>query len=388
MRHRRWTAALDVGEQRKAPTEFRIWQAGENMTDFGPSLFTERSARDVMAEYERRGNKLSFDFEHLSVPENRKTDEPWIGAGYFEIEVRKSAAGPELWATRIEWSQEAQRQIEHGERRYFSPDYFQDEKTNEIVRLNKIALCTDPATHRLNLLASVRGGKKRTAVDEDEKDKDEKVTASDSGDPKAMTLALLLELLETADEAMKPKIREAIMLLGKGDDMPTPVSTAEPMVEPGPGQAQAQARKAARPASAPVADEALNRRLAALERRLDTEASVRLVEANRDLIPETAPALELWALKQSPETLSGWIKAQRATKPRLAAAGGHQEAQRKPAGAGAAGEEEFNPEAIQLTAADRAVLKRTGGNAAAYLTHKRQLAARKAGVDWEPQKAN
>lgn len=388
MRHRRWAAALAVGQDRKAPSEFRIWQAGENMTDFGPSVFSERSAREVMGEYERRGNKLSFDYEHLSVPENRQTDEPWEGAGYFEIEVRRSAAGPELWAVRIEWADEARRQIEQGERRYFSPDYYQDEKTGEIIRLNKIALCTDPATHRLNLLASVRGGKKRTTMDEEIENGE---GAPESGDQKSKLMALLLAMRDKVeDEATKSQIDEAIILLAKGDDAPAmPAAAAEPDEMP-PGQmpGQARAARAARPMAATARGESdpLARRLANLERRLDSEACTRLVEANRDLIPETSPALELWAIKQSPANLAGWVRAQRATRPKPAPSGGHQVQQRKQASTTAPETEaaEFNPESIQLTSVDRQMLKRTGGDPKQYLTHKRQLAARKAGVDWEP----
>lgn len=378
MRHRRWTAALAVGQDRKAPSEFRIWRAGDNTTDFGPSLFTERSALEVMAEYGRRGNKLSFDYEHLSVPENRKTDEPPLGGGYFEIEVRKSAAGPELWATSIEWSDEARRQIEQGERRYFSPDFYQDEKTNEIVRLNKIALCIDPATHRLNLLAT-RSGKKRTTLD------------------KAKLMALLLALRDTADESQKGQIDEAMVLLAtdagavepstaaEGEEKPT--TAVEVPDEPKPGQARATAAAPVRAAAgAPVRDVGMLHRLASLERRFDNESNTRLVQANRDLIPETSPALELWALRQSPANLDTWIKAQRASKPKPAPAGGHQVQQRKASAAagGAETAETFDPESIQLSDADRAVLKRTGGNAKKHLDHKRTLAARKLGVDWTP----
>lgn len=379
MKRRRWAAAIDVGNERKAPSEFRIWAAGENMTDFGPTLFTERSARDVMAEYERRGNKLSIDYEHLSVPERRKTDEPWRGGGYFDLEVRRTGAGPELWAVRLEWSDEARRQIEQGERRYFSPDYYQDEKTNEVVRLDKIALCTDPATHRLKLLAARGGGKKRTAVEEDDEKGENKQAADEPKSKGAALLQLLLALRDEVAESnpeLKSKIDQAIML--QTEDEAAPVVTASPVAE----QRQMTTSK--------ITDPVARKMLASLTARLDRDSIERLVEKNRDLFPEDVPALELWAMKQTPDTVGSWIRAARSQGGKSKAAGA-REPQRRQASAATMqgsgdGGEAFDAESIQLDEADRAVCKRLGADPKAMLNQKRVMAAREAGVEWEAPK--
>jgi hypothetical protein len=224
---------------------------------------------------------------------------------------------------------------------------------------------------------------------EDEKDQGEKKTAAEGGDKGSSLMGLLLKLRDsTEDESLKGQIDEAIMKLAEGDGAPAmPAAAAQGQEEPrgGPTQARAAARSSADAGQ----DDVLGRRMAALERRLDTDACTRLIQANRDLIPEASPALELWALKQTPNNLDAWVRAQRTTRPKAAPPGGHQAQQRKQAStAGAGGETgEFDAEAVQLTDADRRVLKRTGGNPKEFLTHKRQLAARKAGVDWEPAAA-
>lgn len=178
---------------RTPPREFLIWPFGRTDTDYGASFFTERSAREVMGRYRKRGNRLSFDIEHTSAADYRDHADTWIGGGYFDLDLRADG----LWAVNCDWSAEAARQIREGERLYFSPDFWQDKKTSEVLVLNHIALCTDPATHNARMLASASNRRKATAMN----DKD------------LLLLGLLLmaarAALEVEDEAGKAAAQKA-----------------------------------------------------------------------------------------------------------------------------------------------------------------------------------
>lgn len=85
-----------------APTAFRIWAAGENTSDDGPTLFTPKSADLLLAEQAARGRLYPSDFDHLSLVSNRPA-EAGRASGYHRLEVRTGPMGPELWAVDIEW---------------------------------------------------------------------------------------------------------------------------------------------------------------------------------------------------------------------------------------------------------------------------------------------
>jgi hypothetical protein len=131
-----------------APTAFRIWKAGVNMSDDGPDIFTERSAQLIMAEQAQRGNLYSIDFDHLSLRDNRPA-EAGRAAGWHRLEVRRDAGGEaELWLTNADWCADAKAGLEETPPRwrYFSPAFDVDPDTHEIVSYVNTALCINPAT--------------------------------------------------------------------------------------------------------------------------------------------------------------------------------------------------------------------------------------------------
>ncbi len=139
-----------------APTAFRIWHAGENPTDDGPDIFSERSAELLLEEQIARGNLYSIDFDHLSLTDNRPAD-AGRAAGWHRLEVRRDAAGEaELWATEVEWCTDAKAGLEENPPRwrYFSPAFDIDAETREVIRYINTALCINPATWHNNQLAT------------------------------------------------------------------------------------------------------------------------------------------------------------------------------------------------------------------------------------------
>ena len=142
----------------KAPSAFRIWQAGLNQTDMGAHDFTEKSARALVEQQARRGVLFSIDVDHMSLnetspPESRKA------VGWHRLAIRDGASGPELWAVDVEWTDTVRAGLEKDppEWRYFSPAYRLGKDTNEIASYVNTALTNNPATHFVTALANTKG---------------------------------------------------------------------------------------------------------------------------------------------------------------------------------------------------------------------------------------
>ncbi|AKV02331.1 hypothetical protein AKJ09_08994 [Labilithrix luteola] len=144
----------------KAPTAFRIWAAGENTLDDGKIVvFSARSAEMLLKEQDARGRLYSFDYDHRST-ERDVSPEAGAAAGWHRLEVRRDSAGnPELWATACDWTEAALTGLTARTPtwRYFSPTFFVDEKTGEIVSYVNCAITNNPLTHGLPSLASAAG---------------------------------------------------------------------------------------------------------------------------------------------------------------------------------------------------------------------------------------
>lgn len=146
-------ATAEEGVERDAtgiPTAFRIWRAGRNTFDGGELFFTPDSAAALMAEQTQRARPYSIDFDHLSLAENRPA-EAGRASGYHALEVRDG----ELWAAQVEWCPDVREGLaEKPPRwRYFSPA-FKHSDDYEITSYINLALCINPLTHGIPLLAS------------------------------------------------------------------------------------------------------------------------------------------------------------------------------------------------------------------------------------------
>lgn len=146
------------------PKAFRIWRAGANVTDHGTHVFSEESARALMAEQSARGNLYSIDVDHMSLnkespPESRKA------VGWHRLDVRNG----ELWAVDVEWTDTVRAGLtkQPPEWRYFSPAYDVAKKSGEITSYLNTALTNNPATWSVTALASRNASTERTMNEEE-----------------------------------------------------------------------------------------------------------------------------------------------------------------------------------------------------------------------------
>jgi len=277
--------AIETDSEGKSPRAVRLWRAGLNRTDKGNVRFSPRSARMVMAAYKRRGNPLVFDYEHESMlAADARGGSAMKGVAatkHAELEVRNDERGqPELWATNIEWTDEAKRQIESGERRQISPWCAFDKSTREVTEIINCALCREGATHFGTLLASRTPGRAGT-VDELLGQLEEAI-----GNMDWETAESLIQQLESADGSTPYTVRMAryAMQCAKGDDGGTP----PPPPPPPPGANQPPKSTEATTKLAASINAGLDAIKAATERATlaanrSNAATVRsLIAANRD----------------------------------------------------------------------------------------------------------
>lgn len=161
---------IPLGGPGAAPDRFRIWRAGNNPGDYGDNNVTARAVDAIMAEHAKRGVALAIDIQHATNPrENPKYDpaNPPPIAGHAGLKVVASAAGPELWADPVRWTDCGRpfavpspgvccgkHQIETGQRPYVSPDWFLDPATREPRSLDRLSLVAEPGTFQVNMLAA------------------------------------------------------------------------------------------------------------------------------------------------------------------------------------------------------------------------------------------
>lgn len=142
-------------DERVPPKEIQLWNLGDNATDYGVHKWTARSASEVFARYDVRGNPLLIDVEHngAKIEEGENEDEPAVTGGYARLELRAGAP----WLV-FEWSAYAVEQIATGQRRFLSPEYDVDRLTGEILAVYRVSLVADPGTHRARMLAAATQG--------------------------------------------------------------------------------------------------------------------------------------------------------------------------------------------------------------------------------------
>lgn len=134
------------------PTEFRIFAAGPNATTKGEFIFDEQAARDVMAAYQKHGNDVMLDLEHLSLEspiESRNFDPD--ARGWCRLELRNG----ELWAVGVTWTPDGEARLRDKRQRYVSPAFEFDRESRRITSVLNIAITALPATdHTAPLVAA------------------------------------------------------------------------------------------------------------------------------------------------------------------------------------------------------------------------------------------
>lgn len=199
------SAVERAGGPGTAPTAFRIWKSGTNVTDMGPHEFTEESARALIAAQAERGLRYSIDVDHLSLnetapPESRKA------VGWHELALRQGPDGAELWAVNVEWTEAVRGGLEQDppEWRYFSPAYRLAKDSNVIAGYVNLALTNNPATHHVTALAALR----RIAASAGDRSMAEE--KKPEGEIEDMTIEDALAAFMGDDEGMKEKAKKCM----------------------------------------------------------------------------------------------------------------------------------------------------------------------------------
>jgi len=295
-----------------APSAFRIWAAGENLSDDGAIYFTRESARLLMEEQAARGRVYSIDFDHLSLTQDRPA-ESGRAAGWHALQARVGAGGePELWAVGLDWCADARAGLEEQPPRwrFFSPAFVTN-KAGEVVSYINLALCINPKTHQLPSLAA------RTC------------TAGVPPVKKATLLAALAALAASAPDEDKKSLEAARSYAEKcaedGDDdekkkdaeeAPPESKKEEKSAEDAPPdskkgeeektETKAHAHKPGDAAALAMADE-----LVKANRRIEKLEIDKLLDGRKDL-PE---AVRTWCSGQSAEVVKSFL----ATMPKTSA---------------------------------------------------------------------
>lgn len=138
-----------------APTEFRMFKAGENPSVKGVFLFDDKAAEMVMSRYKLMGRRLTFDYDHGALIKNSQNPAQTAkSAGFFDLELRNG----DLWAVNVQFTPAAKKAVEDGEWPYFSPAFAREtdkdgkEGSRPVWVINS-ALTANPALFDLDVLA-------------------------------------------------------------------------------------------------------------------------------------------------------------------------------------------------------------------------------------------
>lgn len=266
-----------------APKVFCVIPGGDSMTDDGPHRMSYADALKVVERFERRGNAMSFDFDHASADTNAPP-ESRVAAGWIPcpggLEARNDGS---VWTTDVEWTSEVQSWLTEDppKYRYLSPryEYVMRDGFAVYTGLINIALTNNPKTWGCTRLASL------AAPDgESMNDKDLMLAG-------AALLALLgLMGAEDASLAEMAKAMDAQMREKLGESADKAMELAAPAkVEPAP-ESEAGASDAMKE------DDKEKQSLASLaaikaevkQSAADKAAIEKLIGANKDKIPARA----------------------------------------------------------------------------------------------------
>lgn len=198
------------------PVDLLLFRAGPNETTKGTFLFDDESAEMVMAEYVDRGIKRTGDYEHASIlpaAEMLNPVEQGRACCRYDLELRPAAepkpgATQDLWAVRIEWTPEADRQLRAKERLYYS-QAFETDKGGHVVRYKNFAITNDPATKRMMPLVA--------ATDSAPAPTERKMSMLGNYLTQRMTAANLTAAQLAANAGMNEEEMKSLMACGDGE---------------------------------------------------------------------------------------------------------------------------------------------------------------------------
>ena len=277
MKDRLWASFKEVmakaGEE--PPREFLLFPEGAvTLEGIGDAYLTETAGRQIIKDFERRGNDMVIDYEHQSLSDGVAPAAGWIKGLVW-------SAGEGLRAV-VEWTQRAKEHLKAREYRYFSPVFMVRATDNMIVKLINVALTNQPKTNHLPPIVAKMDLTQTPTKEEEQMDE-------------------LKKLLGLAADAAEEKVTEAVKAIVaklKNPD-PPPIACKEVLTAIGAKEDAGKEEVLRMVASLKAPNEVaitLSHEVAALKTRL----------AHKD--QEDLITLALKEGKTSPEELDKWGK--------------------------------------------------------------------------------
>lgn len=317
-------------------TEFEIFTPDWSDSEKGRFLFDAEAAKLVMADYEKIGNDIMIDLEHLSLDPDCESYDP-DARGWCQLEVRNGS----LWAVNVTWTPDGVARLKNRTQRFISPTFLYDEETRRIEALYNIAICAIPATHNAPALvaASRVAGKNFVSLS----------IEVNKMPPELLKIAQALGLSEGAT-------LEDILAAVKALQDATATATAEPATEEAAlNKLPAAFRGKVMAALTSVTE--LQKQLAEVRKEQNVSKVDAILSANVKKLPKH---LEGWAKTQSVETLTAFFK----DMPEIAIVAVEKKTE--------------TTSEVELTPEEKKIAKLTNEDPTKLLEYKKKLAAKAA----------
>jgi len=221
---------LAKSDGKTAPDRFLLLKDGDlDWAGLDLSL-DEVAAQRIIAKFNEHGVDLVIDFEHATTDVEAGNREKAPAAGW--IKAMEFVPGEGLFASEVEWTDEARRAIEAKEFKYTSPVVAVAKDTDDLLRIHSVALVNRPRTREIpELLAASENARAFSLGVNDmptdpNKGKEKKIAAQDEAPVEpGLTLtaeqkmmARLSDLLGLPDEAgLLDILTAAVGKLGTGE---------------------------------------------------------------------------------------------------------------------------------------------------------------------------
>lgn len=223
-----------------APDRFLLLKDGDlDWAGLDMSMDADAANR-IVARFDEQGVDLVIDFEHATTDVEEGKREKAPAAGW--VKALEYIPGEGLFATDVEWTDEAKRAIEAKEFKYISPVIAVDKDTDDLLRIHSVALVNRPRTREIPELLAASENARAYMIgatdmpDPKKKGKEKNIAAQEDMPVEAPALTLtpeqkmmsrLSDLLGLPDEAgLLDILTAAVGKLGTTDEEEGPPSEA------------------------------------------------------------------------------------------------------------------------------------------------------------------
>lgn len=159
------SSALVAREGAPLPTEFLLFNAGQNDTEKGVFTFDALAAEMILSEYTKRGVDLMIDLEHDSLNKEARAlrSDAADARGWFGLSLHADGS---LWGAGASWTPDGSARLIDKRQRYISPAFATTTDAKGVERPSRLvnaAICARPATYETPALVAASAGVKRGA---------------------------------------------------------------------------------------------------------------------------------------------------------------------------------------------------------------------------------